>query len=238
MDKRYLRNIMQNKRTLLSAVMCMLALGVVSGVTNYRNEVGNSVTLERERQTEQYAQSEAYEPVISTKNAGTKEKREEVLTVVEEYTDEEYEAAAAINNEFVLEWPVAGEIVMDFSNDALIYDVTLEQYRTNDSVSISADLGDDVCAASSGVIKKVAQSREDGWYVVIDHENGWETTYGQLGEDVTVSEGERIGTGDILGFVAEPSIYGSMLGEHVDFKVTLNDNAIDPKTAVGENIGE
>jgi len=127
---------------------------------------------------------------------------------------------------------------MDFSNDALIYDVTLEQYRTNDSVSIAADKGDSVFASADGVVKEVAQSREDGWYVVIDHKNGWETTYGQLDKDLTVEKGESISGGETLGYVASPSVYGSMLGEHVEFKVTLNDYAIDPKTAVGENIVE
>ncbi len=240
MDKRKLSDIVRSKRTVLSAVLCLVALGAVSGVTSYRESAEDrKIVLEPNQDAVPYEMAEETKPVISSKNAETKVEREDVLTVVEEYSyDEEYEAVASISNEFILNWPVAGDIVMDFSDDALIYDVTLDQYRTNDSVSISAQKGDIVSASSAGVVKEVNESAEDGWYVVIDHENGWETTYGQLQEELAVEEGERVVAGEMVGYVAEPSIYGSLLGEHVEFKVTLNDYAIDPKTAVGENIGE
>ena len=89
-----------------------------------------------------------------------------------------------------------------------------------------------------GVVKEVSHSREDGWYVVVNHGNGWETTYGQLKSDVAVKEGEAVSSGEIIGYVAKPSVYGASLGDHVEFKVTLNDYAVDPKTAVGEDTGE
>ncbi|MBQ2752864.1 MAG: M23 family metallopeptidase [Firmicutes bacterium] len=241
MDKNKFGNIIRKRRNMLSALLCLVALGTASAVTSYRGvKQDGGITAEVPEVTSvPYEKGENVMPVISSKNAETKVTREDVIEVVEEYSyDDESKTVASVSDEFILEWPVTGEIVMDYSTDSLIYDVTLEQYRTNDSVSISAEEGENVAASAKGTVKKVAHSREDGWYVVIDHENGWETTYGQLRDDLAVKEGDRVDSGDTLGFVADPSVYGAMLGEHVEFKVTLNDYAVDPKTAVGENTGE
>ena len=235
MDKKYLKDIVRKKRTMISVFMCLFAVAAVSTVTGYRSTINKGNITEEAEVSERDYIAEDIKPVISSKNAEAGLRREDVLTVVEEY---DYEARVYEDDKFVLEWPVVGEIVMDFSEDKLVYDETLDQYRTNDSVSISADEGDKVIASEKGVVKKVAHSREDGWYVVVDHENGWETTYGQLKPEVTVKEGQTVNGGEIIGYVAEPSLYGANLGNHVEFKVTLNDYAVDPKTAVGEDIGE
>ncbi len=241
MDKNKFGNIIRKRRNMLSAVLCLVALGTASAVTSYRGvkEDNEGRMADLPETTAKIYDNSSIKPVISPQNAETKVTREDVLTVVDEYSaDEEYEAVASVSDEFILDWPVVGEIVMDYSTDALIYDVTLEQYRTNDSVSIAAEEGESVAASGRGMVKKVAHSREDGWYVVIDHENGWETTYGQLRDDLAVEEGDRVDSGDTVGYVGRPSVYGTMLGDHVEFKVTLNDYAVDPKTAVGEYKGE
>ncbi len=233
MDKKYL-NILKSRGTMLSAALCVLAVGATVGVTSMRKTNDNNISLEGET-AEPYVKYEAVEPVIVTKNA---EKRDEVLEIAEDYTEYTPVAKAEENDEFVLNWPVAGEIVMDFSTDRLIYDSTLDQYRTNDCVAIAAESGEKITAAASGVVAEVGESREDGWYVVVDHENGWQTTYGQMQENLAVNVGDKVSDGSVIGYVGEPTLYGAMLGEHVEFKVTLNDYAVDPKTAVGENTGE
>lgn len=250
MKRNSLKAVLSGKRVALSAVLCILAVGLVSGIGRNTNKNKDLPYVpDVAESTYDYPQyADISSPVSASQNAPAKpagEKREDVLTeasaegdVAYIPEDEEYEAATASVGEFILEWPVAGNIVMDYSMDALIYDPTLDQYRTNDSVSISAMLDTPVEAASGGTVKTIGKSREEGWYVVVDHNNGWTTTYGQLGENLTVREGDRVNSGDIIGFVAEPSVFGSALGSHVDFKVTLNDCAVDPKTAVGENVGE
>ena len=236
-------------RVILSAVLCLMAVGAVAGIG--RNTTPNKdLHYAPEVSVSPYGNTQYggnLSPASATKNAPPKTaevKREDVLTEAEAEgsaayvpEDEEYTAQAA-EGEFILQWPVTGDIVMDYSMDALIYDPTLDQYRTNDGVSISAMLDTPVEAAAPGTVKTVAESREEGRYVVVDHNNGWTTTYGQLGENLTVNEGDRVNSGDIIGFVAEPSVFGTELGSHVDFKVTLNDYTVDPKTAVGENLGE
>jgi len=129
-----------------------------------------------------------------------------------------------------MHWPVLGDVVMDFAMDRLVYDITLDQWRTNDNVAISAERGDPVRAAASGVVTNILESRQFGPTVVIDHGNGWVTTYSQLDPLPAVSVGDVVTRGQIIGNVGSPSIFGSLLGYHVNFTVTSDDAPIDPNT--------
>ena len=137
-----------------------------------------------------------------------------------------------------MDWPVLGDIVMDYSVDRTVYDVTLDQYRTNDSLWIAANPGTPVKASSEGVVQKIDKTRRDGTTVVIDNGNGWTTTYGQLLDSVIVNEGEIVRRGQLIGGVANPTIYGVLHGSHLSFKITKDDATVDPKTVLREQMLE
>jgi len=129
-----------------------------------------------------------------------------------------------------MHWPVLGDVLMDFALDRLIYDPTLDQWRTNDKLAISANRGDTVRAAAAGRVYQIVETRQFGQKVVIDHGNGWFTTYSQLDPDMAVSEGDVVSRGQIIGAVGSPSIFTSRIGYHVGFSVSNNDTPIDPNT--------
>ncbi len=125
-------------------------------------------------------------------------------------------------------WPVSGSVVMNYSVDRVIYDVTLDQYRTNDNICISGSVGQPVVAAADGVVVDIKTTREDGNTIVIEHGNGWSTTYSQLQSDMLVSVGDVISAGQEIGYIANPSIYSVLLGNHLEFKVAKDNETIDP----------
>ena len=131
-----------------------------------------------------------------------------------------------------MEWPVLGEVVMGYSSDRLIYDMTLDQYRTNDNISIAAEIGSQVLASASGIVEFVGYTRESGNYVIINHGNGWITTYGQLQDGVLVRAGDVVRAGQPIGGVCSPSIYGVLLGNHVNFRVENHGVSVDPRTVL------
>lgn len=144
------------------------------------------------------------------------------------------EEAVALDNKVKLQWPVAGDIVMDYSTDVAIYDQTLDQYRTNDSVAISAENGTAVKAAGDGVVEFVGMDTKDGEKIVINHNNGWKTTYSQLDANVLVKNGDTVRAGQAIGSVGVPSKYSVALGSHLEFQVTRDDQSLDPKVALAE----
>ncbi|MCL2396533.1 MAG: M23 family metallopeptidase [Defluviitaleaceae bacterium] len=128
-----------------------------------------------------------------------------------------------------MHWPIAGDILMDFAMDRLIFDATLDQWRTNDNVAIEASRGDAVRAAATGRVAEITSTRQFGQKVVIDHGNGWVTTYTQLDPaSLVVRVDDVVNRGQIIGSVGSPSIFGSMLGYHVGFAIANNDVPVDP----------
>ena len=127
-----------------------------------------------------------------------------------------------------MRWPVLGEVVMDFSADRLIFDRTLEQFRTNAIMCIATDIGTPVHAATGGRVVSVTHSREMGNTIVLDHGNGWTTSYSQLQDGVLVRPGDVVTSGQVIGGVGAPTLYYVLLGSHLGFAVAHNDVHRDP----------
>ena len=136
---------------------------------------------------------------------------------------------ALFNENDEMEWPVSGQIVMDYSPKTAIYDKTLDQYRTTDSICISAALGESVCAGADGVVTAINKDTEKGVTVSINHGNGWLSTYSQLQDNLSVSEGQTVYKGDKIGTVANPTKYSVEIGPHLEFSVYKDDDSTDPK---------
>jgi len=126
-----------------------------------------------------------------------------------------------------LQWPVMGNIILDYSMDSTVYFPTLDVYKCNDGIMIQSEVGTDVVAAAAGVVKKVGTNEEIGGYVVVDLKDGYEATYGQLA-NIKVKVGETVQKGQKIGTVAEPTKYYSIEGCNVYFKLEKDGKPIDP----------
>ena len=126
-------------------------------------------------------------------------------------------------------YPLQGEVLLPYSIDHAIYDPTLEQYRTNASISLGAEQGDMVKAAADGTVQEIAEDAEMGKTIVIAHKGGWLTTYGQLEDTVSVQEGEPVKQGQVIGAVDVPTKYGTALGAHLEFAMEKNGAPVDPQ---------
>ena len=141
--------------------------------------------------------------------------------------------AAIFDDTQEMEYPIAdAKILMDYSTETAVYDNTLDQYRTNDSIAFAATLGENVVAAFDGVVTSVDKDDINGTTVTIDNGNGWSTTYSQLKDNLQVAQGQTVYKGDIIGIVAEPTKYSTNLGPHLDFAVFKDDESVDPKTVL------
>lgn len=126
-----------------------------------------------------------------------------------------------------LEWPVEGEIILDFSMDQSIYFPTLAQYQYNPAMIIAAAEGTEVFAAASGTVIDLGKSSEYGHYVTMDLGDGFELTYGQL-FDITTEVGETLEMGDRIAMVAYPTGNYVEEGDNLYLKLTRDGVAVDP----------
>lgn len=132
----------------------------------------------------------------------------------------------------VFSYPSTGEILLPYSVESAIYDPTLDQYRTNNSISFASREGDPVIASEKGTIKEITKDEERGNIVVVEHKDGWTTTYSQLASEMLVAVGDNVEKGQMLALVAQPTKYTVALGEHLQFAIEKNGEAQDPKSVV------
>lgn len=169
--------------------------------------------------------TETSETTAASDASETVEDRETIATTVQPLLD--------FNEEDGLVWPIVGNILIDYSMDKTIYFETLQQYKYNPGIVIAATEGDIITAAANGRVISVAYDSQLGNTVVMDLGNQYELTYGQL-ENITVSEGSYVSTGDIIGSVAHPTKYYSTEGANVYFKLTKDGEPVNPMSKLGQ----
>lgn len=126
-----------------------------------------------------------------------------------------------------MDWPLYGDLIMNYSMDKTIYFETLGQYRYNPALVIKAEVGTDVKASANGVVKEAYSNAELGNVIVLDIGEGYELTYGQM-DNISVNVGDVVTAGTLLGTVAEPSVYYSSEGSNLYLKMTKDGVAVNP----------
>ena len=89
--------------------------------------------------------------------------------------------------------------------------------------------GTPIKAAMSGKIAVVGYTNVYGNYVIIDHENGYQTLYAHLQKPAPVTKGQRVAQGTKIGLVGNT---GYSTGPHLHFTVYKNGKLIDPETVL------
>lgn len=140
---------------------------------------------------------------------------------------------AAAQEPAVVVSPLAGETVAVFSMDELAYDATMGDWRTHDGIDIQAAAGTEVVAAADGTVLSVEDDGRLGVTVVIDHHNGYVTTYASLHPETCVLPGDSVSAGTVIGAVGNTSLSESALGAHLHFAVAKNGEAVDPVEYLG-----
>jgi len=118
-------------------------------------------------------------------------------------------------------WPAGGEITDPFglcrNSDC--------SYR-HKGLDLALDLFVPIVAAADGVVTFVGgdSALGLGWYIEIEHEYGWRTTYAHLSE-FAVYQGQHVSQGDVIGYNGNT---GYSTGPHLHFEVHHNDWYVDP----------
>lgn len=87
--------------------------------------------------------------------------------------------------------------------------------RSHNGIDIAGTTDSDVLAADGGVVTYAGWMQGYGNYVVINHENGYETAYGH-NNSIVVSVGDRVAKGSVI---AKMGNTGNSTGTHCHFEV-------------------
>lgn len=118
--------------------------------------------------------------------------------------------------------PVSGTVSSRFGYR--IHPIT-GKYSMHGGLDLAADEGTEIQASMDGVVKTVAQSDSYGMYVVINHQNGFETWYAHCSK-LLAEEGETVRQGDVIALVGQT---GYATGPHCHFEVRVQGCKLNPE---------
>lgn len=133
----------------------------------------------------------------------------------------------SFSEDTLMEWPVHGNILIDYSMNQTVYFPTLDQYRLSPAISIQAVESAPVVAAVNGEVYSIDNSAKTGTTVTMELGNGYQAIYGQL-KDLAVDEGQIVEKGTIIGYVDVPTKYYSLEGSNLYFAMKKDGKPVDP----------
>lgn len=143
------------------------------------------------------------------------------------------QSSESFENNIGFSMPIKGNIGKTFNNSALQYSATYGDMRLHLGVDILAEKGEEVVSAAAGKITKIADDALWGRMVVIDHGNGIICYYCGV-ENNTVSEGETIKAGTVLGEVGTVPCECADKS-HIHIAVVRDEKYISPLDILSQN---
>lgn len=215
--------------------VCVVAAGALSFYTV--NDINNKLKQQQienpnppadiasEPQTQE-VQKEAENVPLKDKpsdSAKTEPKSKETVTPAEDVAVESTDAEAA-KPKFVL--PVNGKIFTAFSGNELVYNKTMDDWRTHNGIDIRANRDTAVKAASDGTVTNVYADGMLGNVVEIDS-GDYIVRYCGLGSNLLCEKGKKVKQGDTIGVVGEIPLETSE-ESHLHLEVIKNGATVNP----------
>ena len=112
--------------------------------------------------------------------------------------------------------------------DHLIYSITMDYWHTHSGVDIEGVLGTAVKASADGVVAKAEKDPNLGYVIVLDHGNGWQSTYANLASVENVYVGQLVVSGEVIGTIGESSPIEFAEAAHLHFELSRDGKSVDP----------
>jgi len=98
--------------------------------------------------------------------------------------------------------------------------------KMHTGVDFAAPTGTPIYAAGNGVVEREGWESGYGKFILVKHNNGYETAYGHMSAFARGMEaGKRVRQGQVIGFVGST---GLSTGSHVHYEIRVNGRFVDP----------
>jgi murein DD-endopeptidase MepM/ murein hydrolase activator NlpD len=225
------RKFFQEKGYYIVLFLCVIAIGI-SGYLFISSAVSEKNSLNKSLSVATNATIPSQNTGKKTQNAKTESSAESGKTAetasILGGDDAVREAAKALRV-----WPVSGKPVLAYSVDKLSYNATVKDWRTHEGVDLAAVAGTPVKAACAGTVTSVFDDEFLGTTVTVSHTDGYTTRYANLAAKPTVSVGDTVEAGQVLGSVGATAILESGEDAHLHFAVYKDGEPVDPAQFIG-----
>ena len=138
------------------------------------------------------------------------------------------EVASDVAEPFSMIKPCDGDIVGNCSLEELVYCIALDDWRTHNGIDYTANVGNPVYASADGVVEKVFEDELLGLSLVLNHQNGVLSVYGNMQKEKLAIVGATLKKGEVLGYVGSPGSMETGLSERLHFEVQCNGEYVNP----------
>lgn len=244
---------MRRRKTffIAGAIMVMAAVAMTGLYMANREKNEEKQLAEQEKaQNNQVAHQDTEEPaesvtkVIESKQKDTERETENQGTEqIAEATEQESEQSQDVMAEQTpqpsqgrqlhfgadsdLNWPLQGDVILNYNMDQTVYFATLDQYKYNPAVIIAGNVNDRVSSAAPGKIVDISTNEVTGCTVTVDLGDGYSAVYGQL-KEVPYQVGDYVENGSTIGFISEPTKYYSVEGSNLYFELQKDGTPVNP----------
>ena len=118
-------------------------------------------------------------------------------------------------------WPCYGTITSYFGYRS---SPTYGASSYHEGIDIANGTGTPIYASDGGTVTISGWSGGFGYYIEIDHGNGYQSSYGHL-SSMVVSAGEHVYKGQLIAYMGSTGISS---GSHCDFRIYANGTPVDP----------
>ncbi len=237
--------LLKNKGFYIAVVCCAAIIGV-SGYVTYKETAERLENQLLPRTTTITRKEWGYEDFTDADTDKNDIPKETTTTEpAQTTTPEPTESAKAVAAETIIPvrnepepymYPLANEVVNEFSKGELVKSKTLNCWKTHDGVDIRAELGEQVKSMTTGKVLEVYEDPLWGVCVVIDHGSGVEGHYRSLAKNVNVKPDQKVSAGTVIGAVGNTAECEIAEVSHLHFGVRKNGEWIDPISYIRENM--
>ncbi len=97
-------------------------------------------------------------------------------------------------------------------------------YRFHYGVDLAGPMGTPIVATRSGVVSTATYDSSSGYYVTIDHQDGYSSKYLHMTHYI-VSPGQYVNAGQVIGYMGST---GASTGSHLHFSILYNGSHVNP----------
>ena len=164
----------------------------------------------------------------SSDNATSDMNSESESTKTEDVKDNEQSQTRQGGDKIIMQQPVSGAVLNDYSGDNLVYSKTMQDWRTHNGIDFAANEGDDVLAAADGTVEAITDNGMFGKTIIILHDGGIRSIYSNLAEDAAVAVGDNVLSGSVIGKVGNSAAAEVTENSHLHFEVSVNEESVNP----------
>ena len=218
----------KNKGYILIALLCITAVVAVGlSVINSGNNTNGEPVISYNTPA-----SKPITPTDSTDETPAPMPTSASKPVDDSPTNPPSQSGTSTPGKIIIIKPVEGEIQTEYAAKKLVYNSTLQEWRTHSGVDIAASAGSSVKAAANGRISAIKSDPRFGLTVVIDHKlNGrsFSTVYCGLAKTAKgITAGSEIKSGAEIGTLGEDIFCEKAQGAHLHFELTEGGAPLDP----------